>query len=108
MWVLISFILLKTENNKKIIFSYYLLKKSLFICIFALFISHEQCKRRWSKKKKKKRQKRRPVNVIQADNKVVFRIAYIEQLILLISLFLPLFMDFIALLILFIDHTVLF
>ena len=60
------------------------------------------------KKKKKKRQKRRPVNVIQADNKVVFRIAYIEQLILLSSLFLPLFMDFIALLILFIDHTVLF
>ena len=58
--------------------------------------------------KKKKRQKRRPVNVIQTDNKVVFRIAYIEQLILLISLFLPLFMDFIALLILFIDHTVLF
>ena len=58
--------------------------------------------------KKKKRQKRRPVNVIQADNKVVFRIAYIEQLILLISLVLPLFMSLIALLVLFIDNTVLF
>ena len=58
--------------------------------------------------KKKKRQKRRPVNVIQTDNKVVFRIAYIEQLILLISLVLPLFMSLIALLVLFIDHTVLF
>ena len=58
--------------------------------------------------KKKKRQKRRPVNVIQTDNKVVFRIAYIEQLILLISLVLPLFMGLIALLVLFIDHTVLF
>ena len=39
MWVYISFILLKTENNKKIISNYYSLMKLLFICLFALFMS---------------------------------------------------------------------
>ena len=55
-------ILLKTENNKKLFFSYYSLLKLLFICLIALFISRELCKRRWAiiiiiiiiKKKKKK------------------------------------------------------
>ena len=32
-WVWILFILLKTENNKKIIFDYCSLKKTLFICL---------------------------------------------------------------------------
>ena len=33
------------------------LLKTLLLYFNALFISHEQCKRRWSQKKKKKRQK---------------------------------------------------
>ena len=49
-------ILLKIKNNKKIIYSYYSPKKILFIGMFALFMSHEQCKRRWSLKKKKKKE----------------------------------------------------
>ena len=30
---------------------------ALFICLFALFMSHEQCKRRWVEKKKKRKKK---------------------------------------------------
>ena len=41
------------ENNKKLFFGYHLLLKLLFICLFALFMSHEQYKRCQLKKKKK-------------------------------------------------------
>ena len=50
--VWIPLILLKIENNKKLFFGYYSLMKSLCICLIALLMSHEQCKRRWIKKKK--------------------------------------------------------
>ena len=45
-----SLILLKIEienNKKKIIFGLLFTLKILFICLNALFMSHEQCKRRW-------------------------------------------------------------
>ena len=59
--VWISLILLKTENNKKIISELLFTQKILFICLFALFMSHEQYKRCWSfKKRKKKRKKKKP------------------------------------------------
>ena len=58
--VWISLILLKTKNNKKIISKLLFTQKILFICLFALFMSHEQYKRCWSfKKRKKKREKKR-------------------------------------------------
>ena len=41
--VWIPLILLKTENNKKIISGYCSHQKTLFICLDTLFISHEQC-----------------------------------------------------------------
>ena len=41
---------LKIENNKKITVHMWV----LFICLFALFMSHEHCKRRWAEKKKRK------------------------------------------------------
>ena len=43
---------LKIENNKKIIFGILFTPETLFICLFALFMGHEQCNRCWSKKKK--------------------------------------------------------
>ena len=52
--VQIPLILLKTENNKKSFSVYCSLLKLLFTCLFVLFISHEQCNRRWFKKKKNK------------------------------------------------------
>ena len=55
--VWISLILLKIKNNKKLFSNYCLLLKLLFICLFILFMFHEQDKRAlsWKKKKKKKR-----------------------------------------------------
>ena len=44
---------LKIKNNKKIISSYYSHQKILYICLDALFISHKQCTRCWSKGKKR-------------------------------------------------------
>ena len=52
-WVWIPSILLKIENNKKIIFELLFTPKILFICLFTLFISHEQCNRCWLKEKKR-------------------------------------------------------
>ena len=52
--VWIPLILLKIENNKKIYFDYCSLMNLLFIGLIALFMSHEQCTKRWSQKKKKK------------------------------------------------------
>ena len=49
-WVWIPLILLKTKNNKKIIFRLLFTPKTLFIYLFALFMSHEQCNRHWLKK----------------------------------------------------------
>ena len=46
-------LLLKTI--KKIIFGLLFTLQTLFIYLNALFMFHEQCKRRWSQKKKKKR-----------------------------------------------------
>ena len=50
-----------TENNKKIIFGLLFTPKTLFICLFVLFMSHEQCNRLWlkNKNKNKKRLKRK-------------------------------------------------
>ena len=45
---------LKIENNKKINFDYCSQKKILFICLLALIMSHEHCKRCWSNKRKQK------------------------------------------------------
>ena len=53
MCIWIPFILLKTENNTKIIKKLLFELWLLFICLIALFMSHEQCNRRWVKKKKK-------------------------------------------------------
>ena len=47
----IQFILLKTENNKKKIKKLLFTRVAMFTCLNALFVSHEQCKRRWKKKK---------------------------------------------------------
>ena len=43
------------KNNKKKIKKLLFTRGLLFICLNALFMSHEQCKRRWSIKKNKKR-----------------------------------------------------
>ena len=40
----------ETKNNKKSFFGYCLLLKLLFTCLFAPFMSHEKCNRRWFKK----------------------------------------------------------
>ena len=53
-WILL--ILLKIENNKKIFSELLFTPKTLFICLFDLFMSHKQCNRRWLKKKKPKTQ----------------------------------------------------
>ena len=45
-------ILLKTENNKNKNNKFTVHSFLLFICLGALFMSHEQCTRRWSLKKK--------------------------------------------------------
>ena len=50
MCVWIPLILLKIENNKKIIKKLLFTRGLLFICLLALFMSHEQCKKRWSLK----------------------------------------------------------
>ena len=48
-----TLILLKTENNKKNIFWLLFIMNLLFIGLITLFMSHEQCNRRWTLKKKK-------------------------------------------------------
>ena len=50
------------KNNKKIIFGYCSLIKLLFICMFALFMSHEQWKRHWTYKKKKNQKRNTNAN----------------------------------------------
>ena len=44
---------LKIENNKKIIFELLFTPKTLFICLFAQFMSHKQCNRRFLERKEK-------------------------------------------------------
>ena len=43
----------KLKIIKKIISRLLFTSKKLFICLFALFMSHKHCNRHWSKKKKK-------------------------------------------------------
>ena len=61
------------KNDKKIFSNYCLLMKFLFICLIALFMSHEQCNRCWFKKKRgAETHLRGNADAIQMPSKCVF------------------------------------
>ena len=58
-WILLILLKIKNWKKKKKISGLLFTPKTLFICLFALFMSHEQCNRLWLKKKKKKEKRKK-------------------------------------------------